>query len=269
MNFTREPIVETIISAKEGYKLSIKSSKHVTQEEYLVDAVEVVSFSGALFYRSGEKPKPFFLPIHDYEIQEVREAKLAIRSPIMEKSIKIGGGKEASRQQKPEVEEKASIQAEESLTPQDKEGEGTIAPQLGEKHRREKKQKYRRKRGFEEGIKETVQKEVKMGEDGNSLLSGQPQGESVFSHLLKPPESLISDSIHRYKKTEGDIILSPEVSEELIHDSQKTQFAPPMDRQEDSALFSEPPQEYEKLQEDVIETESVIFSPSDNENPQE
>ena len=109
MNFTREPIVETIISAKEGFKLSIKSSKNISGEEYLVDAVEMVSFSGALFYRCSEKPKPFFLPIQDFEVQEVREAKLAIRSPVAEKSIKIGGGKEASMQSKPEPEEKSSV----------------------------------------------------------------------------------------------------------------------------------------------------------------
>ena len=52
MNFTREPIIETIISPKEGYKLSIRSSKGENPEEVLVEAVEIVSFGSALFYRS-------------------------------------------------------------------------------------------------------------------------------------------------------------------------------------------------------------------------
>ena len=266
MNFTREPIVETIISAKEGFKLSIKSSKHLNPEEYLVDAVEVVSFSGALFYRHQEKPKSFFVPIHDYEVQEVREAKLTIRSPVMEKSIKIGGGKEASRQPRPEPEEKVSVVVEEenSNPVMDKDA---ATPQPAERHKREKRQKYRRKRGFEEGSRDAVQREVKLGEDGNPLpVPVQP--EPVFSHLLKPPESLISDSIHKYKKMEEDALKSPEV----VHDLQMhapVSAHPPLTKQEDPELFSEPPQEYERFVEDVIETETLIFSPTDHEKPQE
>ncbi len=267
MNFTREPIVETIISAKEGYKLSIKSSKHVAAEEYLVDAVEVVSFSGALFYRCSEKPKPFFLPIHDYEVQEVREAKLTIRSPIMEKSIKIGGGKEASRQPKQEAEEKVIAAIDDVSAPPSLEKEGEVV-QTGERHKREKRQKYRRKRGFEEGSKESVQREVKMGEDGMPLPQVVVPSESVFSHLLKPPESLISDSIHKYKKMEEEALMSPEVSSELQEHGQ-TDFAATEHKHEEPELFSEPPREYERLEEDVVEAQTLIFSPTDNEKPQE
>ena len=43
MNFTREPILETIIAAKEGFKLKLKSTKHEGTAEYVVVAVEVVS----------------------------------------------------------------------------------------------------------------------------------------------------------------------------------------------------------------------------------
>ncbi len=265
MNFTREPIVETIISAKEGYKLSIKSSKHVNEEEYLVDAVEVVSFSGALFYRSGEKPKSFFIPIHDYEIQEVREARLTIRSPIMEKSIKIGGGKEASKPQKQEVEEKALVSTE----------EGNEKPVSGEKEhsqnmergKRDKKNKFRRKRNFEENAREAVQREVQSGEEGAKLPLPQPT-ESVFSHLLKPPESLISDSIHKYKKMEEEAVMSPEVSQEL-QEHPPADYTPSMATQGDVEFFSEPPKEYEKLEEEIIPTEVLIFSPTDLEKPQE
>lgn len=255
MNFTREPIVETIISAREGYKLSIKSSKHQVQEEYLVDAVEVVSFSGALFYRSQEKPKPFFLPIHDYEVQEVREARLTIKSPMMEKSIKIGGGKEANKQAKVESEEKVAVQEEVVVVAQEKENNPA-------EQKREKRQKYRRKRGFEEGAKEAVQREIKT-EEGAIF----PPPESVFSHLLKPPEALISESIHKYKKME-ETLMSPEVSQEL----QMTPSESPamiMEKQEDPEFFSEPPKEYERFEDEVIEAETLIFSPIDLDKPQE
>ncbi len=250
MNFTREPIVETIISAKEGFKLSIKSSKHLGGEEYLVDAVEMVSFSGAIFYRCSEKPKPFFLPIQDFEVQEVREAKLAIRSPVAEKSIKIGGGKEASRQPKPEPEEKVVVAAvsEETIEqPQDKE---IVETPLADRNKREKRQKYRRKRTFEEASKEAVQREIILGEDGLPIPQVHVIPEPVFSHLLKPPESLISDSIHRYKKMEEDALFAAEVSS--VPD-----------------LISEPPREYEKLEENSIDAESLIFAPEDHSKPEE
>ena len=44
MNFTREPIIETIITPKEGCKLRLSSTKTEGQEEFTVDAVEIVSF---------------------------------------------------------------------------------------------------------------------------------------------------------------------------------------------------------------------------------
>ena len=250
MNFTREPIVETIISAKEGFKLSIKSSKNISGEEYLVDAVEMVSFSGALFYRCSEKPKPFFLPIQDFEVQEVREAKLAIRSPVAEKSIKIGGGKEASRQSKPEPEEKSSVAVvlEEPLEqPQEK---ATTEAPISDRNKREKRQKYRRKRTFEEGSKDAVQMQIILGEDGMPIPQLNIIPEPVFSHLLKPPESLISDSIHRYKKMEEEAQLSAETSAE-------------------PDLVSEAPREYEKLEESSIDAESLIFAPEDHSKSEE
>lgn len=50
MDFTREPIIETVITPKEGCKLVVRSSKTVGQEEYFVDAVEVVTFGNAIFF---------------------------------------------------------------------------------------------------------------------------------------------------------------------------------------------------------------------------
>ena len=55
MNYTREPIVETVITPKDGFKLIIRNSKGSKQEEYAVDAVEVVSFGQSMFFRSLEK----------------------------------------------------------------------------------------------------------------------------------------------------------------------------------------------------------------------
>lgn len=210
MNFTREPIIETIVSAKEGYKLAIKSSKGGREEGYLVDAVEVVSFGGTFFYRSQEKPKAFLLPAADYEILEVKETRLLIKSPSMEKTIKIAGGKEStpsskgakasSNGEKKEEEASSSLPVE---TP----------PPAGKQEGRREKKKYRKgKRGSSEEAKAAPSEEMKKEE-------GIPVPPPVFSHLLKPPENLISESLHRYKKTTEDII-SVEVSAEIYPDKE-------------------------------------------------
>ena len=75
MNFTREPIIETIISPKDGYKLLVRNSKGENFEEHYVDAVEVVSFGRAFFFRSMERPKAFLVPVSDYEILEVKDTE--------------------------------------------------------------------------------------------------------------------------------------------------------------------------------------------------
>lgn len=97
MDFTREPIIETIISPKEGYKLAVRNSHNIDQEEYLVHAVEVVSYGSAFFFRSQEKPKAFLLPISDYEVVEVKEARMVLRNVSVEKPIKIGENKEPNK----------------------------------------------------------------------------------------------------------------------------------------------------------------------------
>ena len=102
MQFTREPTVESILCAKEGFKLSIKNSKNPATEPLLVESVQIVSFGGAIFYRHQDRPKAFLLPACDYEVVEVREMKLALKTPAVEKGvIKISGGKEKTAESRP------------------------------------------------------------------------------------------------------------------------------------------------------------------------
>jgi hypothetical protein len=96
VDFTREPIIETIITPREGHRLVIRSSKNMEQEEYFVDAVEVVCFGKAFFFRSIERPKPFLVPVNDYEVLEVREQRLVLKTALAEGSVKIAGGREAN-----------------------------------------------------------------------------------------------------------------------------------------------------------------------------
>ncbi|NGX63064.1 MAG: hypothetical protein KR126chlam6_00471 [Candidatus Anoxychlamydiales bacterium] len=92
MNYTREPIIETIITPKEGSKLVVRKSKGA-MDEYFVEALEIVSFGNASFFRSTERPKSFLVPVSDYEVIEIKETKMILKSASFEKSIKIGGGK--------------------------------------------------------------------------------------------------------------------------------------------------------------------------------
>lgn len=170
MYFTREPIVETVITSKEGYKLALKNSKASGYEEYLVDAVEVIAFGHHCFYRSLEKSKSFILPVSDYEILEVRETKMILKTPTVEKGIKIGGGREANvRPPKEEkVEEKQPVVEAEEANPVEQNNE-----------------KKRERRRFRKRKEEP-------------LHQGEGFREEKIS-LIPPPATLISETISRYK----------------------------------------------------------------------
>lgn len=94
MNFTREPIIETIITPRDGYKLILRANRG--DKEFSVDAAEVVNFGNALFFRSTERPKSFLLPVAEYEVVETRETRVVLKNASLDKSVKIAGGKEAN-----------------------------------------------------------------------------------------------------------------------------------------------------------------------------
>ncbi|NGX37653.1 MAG: hypothetical protein K1000chlam2_00811 [Chlamydiae bacterium] len=109
MNFTREPIIETIITPKEGHKLIVRNSKGSGQEEYVVDAIEVVSFGHSFFFRSLERPKSFLVPVSDYEVVEAKETRVVLKNASFERAIKIGGGRK-EKVAEPEAQEPAAVE---------------------------------------------------------------------------------------------------------------------------------------------------------------
>ena len=113
MNFTREPIIETIVTPREGYKIVVRNTKATHTEEYCVDAVEVVSFGGSFFFRSTERPKCFLVPVSDFELFETKENRVMLKNVGVER-VKISGGREnvikASREA-PEREERKTERA--------------------------------------------------------------------------------------------------------------------------------------------------------------
>ena len=208
MNFTREPILETIIAAKEGYKLRLKSTKHEGAAEYVVDAVEVVSFGTTFFYRSLEPAHTFFVPAQDFEIVQVRRARLLLKTPS-EKAIKIAGGAEGSKkaekeEKKPKKKQsKAKASKEEKQEgPAEEEPKEVVAAEKveGKEEKKDSKKEAKKdkaeKKPRSKGVKKATKEKKKAEAEPVDKEVVQP---SMFSHLLRPPEALISDNIHQYQ----------------------------------------------------------------------
>lgn len=195
MDFTREPIIESVITPKEGCKLVIRSSKGAGQEEFFVDAVEVVSFGNTFFLRSMERPKAFLVPASDYEILEVRETRMVLKNVGLDRSIKIGGGKETPK--KTAVKESPKVEQEKTSSDQKTE----------QPKKREKRRHYRRRKGRDRISDETQDDgkidlpEPKQVEDDSPQDLGEPltPNSQIIGSLLPPPPNLISETIERYK----------------------------------------------------------------------
>lgn len=231
MDFTREPIIETIITPKDGCKLAIKNSKNPGQEEYFVDAVEIVSFGRALFFRSLERPKAFLVPVSDYEVLEVREARMVLKNVGFDRAIKIGGGRGGALKTTRESEKAESLAVaktkeesnkEASLAPEEAVSASAVAEVRLDK-KRDRRRHTRKRKGREEQPKEEKATEPSLLPEEKVLIP-PPQREDeameegdVPSHLLPslltPPPLLISQTINRYRQSElfkGAFYLSEE-----------------------------------------------------------
>ncbi len=202
MNFTREPIIETVITPREGCKLTIRNSKSGSQEEYFVDAIEVVSFGQSMFFRSQERPKCFLLPVSDYEVIEAKETRVVLKNAPLEGSIKIGGGK-APQKPARESEEKSSG------------GTKSQQDEQGERPRRRKSLSRRRRMEGEaaEGNLPRTSNDIKVPpilqpdqekkgvitEKGNSEEGAPVASSAMFRNLFPPPPGLISEKIQQEK----------------------------------------------------------------------
>lgn len=220
MDFTREPIIESIITPKDGCKLVVRSSKAAGQEEFFVDSLEVVSFSNALFYRSLEKPKAFLVPVTDYEILEVREPRLVLKNVGLDRSIKIGGGREAVIKLPREQEKTEAIQepqqSPESLADEISSQAGDEAKEEGRSEKkRDRRRHFRRRRGREEaavkeeGASEEEPRKIDLpapkrfeGKLEGSAIESVNLTTSMLSSLLPPPPNLISETLSRYKEND-------------------------------------------------------------------
>ena len=226
MDFTREPIIETVITPKEGCKLVVRSSHAAGQEEFFVDAVQVVSFGHSFFFRSLERPKTFLVPVSDYEIVEVREPRMVLKNVGVDRSIKIAGGREGSmrsaprepaqdapqRQQRQERQERQEPEAE----PQGAEEARPSAQGDRTDKRRDRRRNVRRRRGRDEIVDgETTTPEgdgtkEPTAEGASPMAAQQVVTTSILHALLPPPPRLISETIEQYRDTYKDAFYSKE-----------------------------------------------------------
>lgn len=254
MNFTREPIIETIISPKEGYKLLVRNSKSSSStEEFFVDAVEVVSFGHGYFFRSMERPKAFLVPVSDYEILEVKETRVALKNVSHERNIKIGGGREAPlrhthREPAQEKERESEVAAEEvtAVTAEEAGLETAISSRM-EKRRDRRRRRHRRSSEEQEwNERRAAEKaETPQSESEPNTQGGGPEDEAkvsspMFSSLIPPPPKLISETLSRYKDKEfvdSDHFKEIEKKEKRKEEEKKKENPP---EQDDSNSESSP-----------------------------
>ncbi|WP_080141493.1 GrgA family transcription factor [Chlamydia suis] len=118
MYFTRDPVIETVITSREGYKLSIRNSKHLSQDPFVVEAIEVICLGGTSFFRNCDHCKPFLVPAADYEVTEVRDAKINLKAVGLDRGVKIVGGRDALLKM-PKVSPSVPVQEEGGTSPEE------------------------------------------------------------------------------------------------------------------------------------------------------
>lgn len=208
MNFTREPIIETVITPRDGCKLVVRSSKGNGQEDYYVDAVEVVSFGHSFFFRSLEKPKSFLVPVSDYEILELRETRMVLKNVSAERAIKIGGGRDAPPRPREQAPREPMPEEESSEAPASSEEATAVA---GEKSGDRKRDRRRRgRRGGQNrsaqmpnaGVETPVAPIEGVEQTEGAASVEEPKAPSFISKLFPPPPTLIKETLGRYKMAE-------------------------------------------------------------------
>ena len=211
-------MIETVITPREGMKLLVRSSKG-GQEEYSVDAVEVVSFGQSLFFRSSERPKSFLVPVSDYEILELKEVRAPLKAASPERSIKIGGGKEPQRR--------------EPVPPMPEEREPLPFPSDNNGYERGDQRKGKRRRGRRGGGRHDSAPydmappqsapQPLPSEEGQPFATGaveEQKAPSFISKLFPPPPTLIKETLSRYKATlpplDEEISIEERLEEEIL-----------------------------------------------------
>lgn len=237
MHFTREPIVESIISARDGYKLVLKNSKATSNSEISTEVVEIVSFSGTIFFRSQDRSKNFLLPATDFEISEVKDSRLVLKNISLEKSSKLQNpARETSAHDISEETSEEVVVSADSDADVASVSSSNNSNQTRLERRRERRRNRRRrhsedktsedkKEGSSEAVIENHQESTDHVDETEQSI---PAAAVVIPtlNLIPPPTTLISQTLARYKEKQADVesvvaeVEVQEVQESLPSESQ-------------------------------------------------
>ena len=247
MNFTREPIIETVITPREGCKLVVRNSKGAGQEDYFVDAIEVVTFGHSFFFRSQERPKSFLVPVSDYEILEIKETRTVFKNVGHDRSIKIGGGREMpvrAAQQPKEPSEEPIYEEAEGSSAESSEQQPMQSADRGIDKKRDRRRPRRRRGGSDmregpEGQRPEAPRHEASSEAGPTEAVDKPHEEappSFISKLFPPPPTLIKETLSRLKMNEekSEVEEKPSLHEDIFeHPAPSSDEEEPDSREDD------------------------------------
>jgi hypothetical protein len=200
VHFTREPIIESILSARDGFKLVLKNSKTSNSAEISAEVIEIVSFSGSVFYRSQDRSKNFLVPAADFEIAEVKDARLVLKNISLDKSNKMQNPPKEQALQVTEDEEISESNPETDLDSELPKA-GASPSQANRLERRRERRRNRRRRHTDEK-KDNATDSTSEENGAESLDKEESSGPMVIPtlNLIPPPTTLISQTLARYKE---------------------------------------------------------------------
>ncbi|SCA63611.1 hypothetical protein SCG7109_AU_00020 [Chlamydiales bacterium SCGC AG-110-M15] len=204
-----------------------------------------MSFGSALFFRSMERPKPFLVPVTDYEVLEVRETRMVLKHVSVDRSIKIGGSRDTStkasksRPADKKDKSKASPAKEAAVESPSASPEEPVPEKKRERRRRRRRKDDSSetateaveeskgettppKKGSKTSKKQPASKSSEPSDEAGKKINAQDLAQSEPSQktswprpemLLAPPPTLISDSISRYKDMQAPAEGAPPASE--------------------------------------------------------
>jgi len=225
VDFTREPIIETVVIPRDGYRIAVRNSKASGQEEFFVEALEIVTIGGTCFFRNREKPTPFMVPATDYEIVEVRDPRLGLKVASFESTFKSANtrvriaAKEEERVEKADKESKEET-AEQSESRPEKRKEKKKSSRRKKKDEVEPKAEAKTEAKAEEKVEPKAEyksakkrgadpvEETVVGFDSkkkeksvDAALSVNDEKNRAVS-LLPPPTTLIRDELDKLRKSD-------------------------------------------------------------------
>jgi hypothetical protein len=157
----------------------------------------VVSFGNAFFFRGQERPKPFLVPVSDYQVFEVKETRVVLKNATHERNIKIGGGREAFKPAKEAPVEKNEEEPKDEASTEAK-------PEKKRERRRNRRRKVSddKKDSDTEVSKEGANAASEAGTEGPVVegSEGEKIAPPMFTSLLPPPAKLISEQLDQIRE---------------------------------------------------------------------